>query len=230
MVGRTATRTHRVRATGGSLPAGSVSEVAVVGPECDPDVLLMLRARDGDDSAFQILFQKHCASLVTFAGRFVQDSARAEELVQDAFLQIYRARERYEARARFLTFAYRVVTNLCLNERRRIEYQGRIESLDATRPDGEEAERQIPDDRPTSEDIAIGRQTAITLEDAMARLAPNQKAALLLARVEDLSYDEIASCLGTTVSAVKSLIFRATARLRQDLSHLLESESRRIAA
>ena len=194
------------------------------GWESDPDVGLMLRARDGDHAAFRQLFSKYSEPLLNFAYRFVGNRDRAEELVQDAFLQIFRARQRYEPRARFATFVYRVTTNLCLNELRRFEYQGRTEPLEGTSTEeGEEGGRELADERqPTADEHLIGHETADRIQEVLDRLPPNQKSALLLTRVEGLSYQEVADCLETSVSAVKSLIFRATQALRHDLKELLQ--------
>jgi RNA polymerase sigma-70 factor (ECF subfamily) len=192
------------------------------GWESDPDVELMLRTQGGDHRAFRELFSKYGDPLLNFAYRFVGNRDRAEELVQDAFLQIYRARERYEPRARFATFLYRVTTNLCLNELRRFEYQGRMEPLEGTSDDGEEGGRELPDEHlPTADEHLMGRETAGRIQKVLDRLPPNQKSALLLSRVEGLSYQEVADCLETSVSAVKSLIFRATQSLRQELEELI---------
>src|SRR5262245_16559156 len=191
--------------------------------ESDPDVELMRRVRDGDSNAFRELFSKHSEAVVNFAFRFVGNRNRAEELTQDAFLQIFRARKRYEVRARFTTFLYRVVTNLCLNELRRFDYQGRIEPLEGNpTEEGEEGSREIADESlPTAEDQLAGRETAGRIQKVLDRLPPNQKSALLLSRVEGFSYQEVAECLETSESAVKSLIFRATQTLREELADLL---------
>ena len=189
----------------------------------DPDVDLMQRVRDGDTVAFRELFTKYGEAVVNFAYRFVNSRPRAEELAQDAFLQIYRARGRYEAKARFTTYLYRVVTNLCLNELRRFDYQGRTEPLEG-RPleNGEEGSRELADPAiPEVEDLLAGLETGARIKKVLDKLPPNQKSALLLSRVEGLSYQEVAECLETTESAVKSLIFRATQTLREELADLL---------
>jgi RNA polymerase sigma-70 factor (ECF subfamily) len=189
----------------------------------DPDVEVMQRVKKGDSNAFRELFAKHADAVVNFAYRFVNNRHRAEELAQDAFLQIYRARARYEPKARFTTYLYRVVTNLCLNELRRFDYQGRIEPLEG-RPlaDGEEGIRELPDEEiPDAEDRLAGVETGTRIQKVLDKLPPNQKSALLLSRVQGLSYQEVAECLETTESAVKSLIFRATQTLREELADLL---------
>lgn len=183
----------------------------------------MQRVRDGDSGAFRQLFSKHSDALVNFAYRFVGNRDRAEELAQDAFLQIYRARGRYEARARFTTYLYRVATNLCLNELRRFEYQGKTEPLEGIPAEkGEEGTRELADEQlPTAEAHLAGFETSKRIQKVLDKLPTNQKSALLLSRVEGLSYQEVADCLGSTESAVKSLIFRATQTLRDELGDLL---------
>src|SRR5262245_9129384 len=85
----------------------------------DSDVELMLRTKSGDDGAFSELFERYSTRLLSFAYRMIRDRWRAEGLVQDACLQIYRARDRYSPTAQFSTYVYRVLTNNCLNEIRR---------------------------------------------------------------------------------------------------------------
>jgi RNA polymerase sigma-70 factor, ECF subfamily len=188
----------------------------------DPDVALMQRVRHGDSAAFRELFAKYSEPIVNFAFRFVGNRHRAEELTQDAFLQIYRARSRYEPKARFTTYLYRVVTNLCLNELRRFEYHGKTEPLQGNPGEDGEGTRELPDEQlPESEDLLAGVETGARIQKVLDSLPPNQKSALLLSRVEGLSYQEVAECLETTESAVKSLIFRATQALRAELSDLL---------
>ncbi|MFQ5668123.1 MAG: RNA polymerase sigma factor [Candidatus Binatia bacterium] len=186
--------------------------------EADPDVQLMLATQRGDDSAFQALFQKHVARVVGFATQFVGARARAEEVAQEVFLQIYRTRARYVPRARFSTWLYRMVTNACLSELRRPDVRGRLRSLDGHGGSGE-VEPVLPGETPTrsSEDALLSRETMERMRRALAQLPPQQRAALLLARTEGLSYQEVATNLSCSVSAVKSLIHRATVTLRHEM-------------
>ena len=197
-------------------------KAAEVGWRSDPDVALMQKVKRGDSAAFRELFAKYNEAIVNFAFRFVSNRHRAEELTQDAFLQIYRARSRYEPKARFTTYLYRVVTNLCLNELRRFEYHGKTEALEGRPNEEGEATREFADETlPESEDRMAGVETGIRIQKVLDKLPANQKSALLLSRVEGLSYQEVAECLDTTESAVKSLIFRATQTLREELADLL---------
>jgi len=194
---------------------------AVSGPlstETDPDVQLMLAVQRGDAAAFQQLFEKHIAGVVGFATQFVGSRARAEELAQDVFLQIYKTRARYLPRARFTTWLYRMVTNACLSEVRRADYRGRVQSIDQPRGDDDNGPAP-PIEVPTrsSEDAAMTSEAVESIRAALADLPAQQRAALLLARVEGLSYEEVAASLSCSVSAVKSLIHRGTVTLRERL-------------
>lgn len=182
--------------------------------EADPDVQLMLAVQGGNTAAFERLFEKHIGAVVGFATQFVGSRARAEELAQDVFLQIYRTRHRYVPRARFTTWLYRMVTNACLSEVRRAENRARVQSLD--RPGKGDADEAAPLEVPTrsSEDDVADRESVERLRTAVAGLPAQQRAALLLARVEGLSYEEVAEALSCSVAAVKSLIHRATVSLR----------------
>jgi len=174
----------------------------------DADVELMLRAKGGDDAAFSELFERYSNRLVSFAYRIVRDRWRAEELVQDAFLQIYRARERYTPCARFSTYIYRVVTNNCLNEIRRQDHEKTVPG--ETRPLADETMRG-PDS------VVMDRQIVTRIADMVRELPFKQRAALLLSRVEGFDHREVASCLGVSEFAVKSLVFRATRTLREGI-------------
>ena len=174
----------------------------------DTDVELMLRTKAGDDAAFSELFTRYSNRLVSFAYRIVRDRWRAEELVQDAFLQIYRARERYSACARFSTYIYRVVTNNCLNEIRRQDHEKTVPG--ETRLLADETTRG-PDS------VVTDRQIVTRIADIVRELPFKQRAALLLSRVEGFDHREVASCLGVSEFAVKSLVFRATRTLREGI-------------
>jgi RNA polymerase sigma-70 factor, ECF subfamily len=189
----------------------------LVDHEGDPDVQLMLAVQRGDEAAFQRLFEKHAAAVVGFATQFVGARARAEELVQDVFLQIYRTRARYMPRARFTTWLYRMVTNACLSEVRRADYHGRIQSIDQPPAHGDDPAPAFEVPTRSTEEVLLGREALDTMRRALDDLPPQQKAALLLARLEGMSYDDVAESLSCSVSAVKSLIHRATVTLREHM-------------
>lgn len=176
----------------------------------------MLALQQGDLSAFDVLFRKHVAGVVRFARRFVRSEARAEELAQDVFLQLYRTRDRYEPRARFKTWLFRMVNNACLSELRSADRRRRFDPA-AGSADPDAALEAVMPSTPSSEHDALDAEAVGAIRDAVSRLPGQQRAALLLARSEGLSYDEVAATLGCSVSAVKSLIHRATVTLATQL-------------
>jgi RNA polymerase sigma-70 factor (ECF subfamily) len=191
--------------------------------EDDPDARLMMLVREGDRDAFRTLFERHYGGVARFAANFLGNPARGEEIAQDAFLQLYRARARYEPRARFSTFLYTIVQNLCRNEVRRPEHRSRAEPLDRDR----EAPREVAQLATSSgagegEAEASGRELAERLRVLLADLPEAQRAALILSRSHELRYQEIGAILGCSEQAVKSLIFRATHRLKEGLKEYLE--------
>jgi RNA polymerase sigma-70 factor (ECF subfamily) len=177
----------------------------------DPDAALMLAFQGGDESAFRTLFEKYGRSMVGYCNHFVKDTARAEELAQDVFLNVYRSAGRYQPTARFKTYLYRIASNHCLNELRRSEYSARRE-LDraADEPDAVVEPDALASDAATPEQASLASALGAAVERLLGRLPDKQRAAFVMARFEGLSYDEIAEALGTTVSAVKSLVHRAT--------------------
>ncbi|MGH7858755.1 MAG: RNA polymerase sigma factor [Candidatus Binatia bacterium] len=190
-------------------------------PSPDTDIELMLRTRDGDLGAFQELFARHSESLLEFIARFIGERAEAEDLTQEAFLRVFRARERYEAAASFKSYIYRIATNLCLNECRRVSTT-RTEPLES-----HGVVREFPDPRmPAAEELLAGKQAAKRIRAALDRLPETQRVALLLTRGEGLSCREVADILETSESAVKSLVFRATQTLRETLADLIDNDPR----
>jgi RNA polymerase sigma-70 factor (ECF subfamily) len=187
-----------------------------VSTSADPDVQLMLAVQRGDEAAFDRLFEKHVAAVVRFARQFVKSQARAEELAQDVFLQVYRNRSRYRPTAKFTTWLYRIATNACLSEVRRPEHKLRIDRDPL--PSGDAGDIAAPDKPdPSSEETLLSREAVGRIQKALEELPPQQRAALLLARVEGMSYEEVAESVTCSVSAVKSLIHRATTTLRNKL-------------
>ncbi len=176
----------------------------------DPDAALMLAFQRGDQAAFRALYERHASAMVGYCHRFVKDGPRAEELAQDVFVKVYRAAHRYSPRARFKTFLYRVATNHCLNELRRGEYAVRAATPGAPGGDGAPDLDALPAHQPSPhQDLEAGRLAA-AVEVLLDRLPEKQRAALVLCRFEGMSYEEIAETLETSVSAVKSLVHRAT--------------------
>jgi RNA polymerase sigma-70 factor (ECF subfamily) len=191
---------------------------ASAGAEADPDVALMLGVQAGDQDAFQELFRKFSPRILQYARRFVGSEARAEELAQDVFVQIFRFRHRYRPESRLATWVFTIATNLCLNELRRPERQLRVDLWERSAAEDRREGPQLPDpDTVTPEEGAAARELARRLERAVAELPAKQRAALLLSRMDGLAYRDVADALGCSEGAVKALLFRATQSLKKTL-------------
>ena len=193
------------------------------GAETDPDVRLMLRAQQGDEAAFPELFQRLGPRVLQYVRRLVGSEARAEEITQDVFVQMFRFRHRYRPESKLSTWVFTIATNLCLNELRRPERQLRVDLREHRQDEGDHHdESSLPDpDAIDPEQGAAGRELARALETAVAALPPKQRAALLLSRIDGMAYRDVADALGTTEGAVKALLFRATHGLRDRLRDFL---------
>jgi len=187
---------------------------ATVDPAADPDVALMLRVQAGDPEAFPELFRRLAPRVLPFVRRMIANDARAEEVTQDVFVQVYRFRDRYQPQSRLATWIFTIATNLSLNELRRPERQLRVDLWDDDRPEGP----PLPDpDARTPEENAAASEMATRLRRAVGELPVKQRTALLLSRVDGLAYEDVAHALGCSEGAVKALIFRATQSLKRTL-------------
>jgi RNA polymerase sigma-70 factor (ECF subfamily) len=173
----------------------------------DEDAQRMLAYRDGDASAFEALFGRWSGPLLHYLQRMVRDAAAAEELVQEAFLRVHRARQRYRPDARFSTWLYRIATNLALNELRRPRRRNPHQSVDAA------GAPELAAAAPAVDAIVHARRLGGDLEAALAALPERQRAALWLSAVEGLSYADVAQALEVSEQAVKALVHRARSKL-----------------
>ncbi len=187
---------------------------------------LMRRVEAGDAAAFRELVDRYRGSVLRTVHRYCGDRARAEELTQDVFVRVYRARERYERKAKFETWLYRIVFNLCANA---ADYQRRRRtlSLDRSTEDGEPRGARIDDPESVEPLAALERdELRQRVREAIDRLPEQQRAALVLSRYRGMPHQEIAEALETTGEAVKSLLFRARENLRTMLSPYVREEAR----
>ncbi len=179
----------------------------------DEDVRLMLAFRDGDAAAFDALFGRWAGRVMRYLERMLRDAASAEELAQEVFVRVFKARERYRPDARFSTWLYTIATNLALNELRRPRRRNPHESTDAD--DGPPL--ALAAQGPAADDVAHARHLGEALDRELAELPERQRSALWLAAVEGLSYAEVAAALDTTEKSVKALVHRARSALAQRL-------------
>lgn len=200
----------------GAVPMGDAAAMpAGVAWADDPDTALMLAFCAGDDSAFEQLVQRNQQNVHNLAWRILggQD---VEDVVQDVFLRVYRARGQYSASAKFTTWLYRVTANTALNARRKRGNHPNF-SMDALEhpADPADADHGPP---PAGVDLQELGQVAWS---AMQELPEQQRVALTLCRFESLSYEQIAELMGCSTAAVKSLISRARQNLKRALQGYL---------
>jgi RNA polymerase sigma-70 factor (ECF subfamily) len=190
------------------------------------DVQLMLDVKAGDEQSFELLLRRYRTPLVNFLYRMVRDSAVAEDLAQEVFLRVYRARREYAPSAKFTTWMFRIATNLALNSVRDNRYRQSEISIDQAVSVGDDERRsmEVRDLTPTVEQVLVARSRSEMILRAIDALPAKQRAAVLLHKYQELDYDEIARILECSESALKSLLFRAYETLRIALAPLLNAE------
>ena len=184
----------------------------------EPDAELMLRVKEGDAASFALLLERHRVPVIHFLYRMVLNPAVAEELAQEVFLRVYRARLSYEPTAKFTTWLFRIAMHLALNCLRDGRMERCQESLDLET--GDTAARQVPDRRPTVEQDLVYEVKLGEVRRAIEGLPGKQRAAVLMHKYQEMEYSQIARVLSCSESAVKSLLFRAYETLRTRLAHL----------
>jgi RNA polymerase sigma-70 factor, ECF subfamily len=177
---------------------------------------ILARARQGDSEAFRALVERHSRSVFRLAFRMTGNEQDAEDVVQESFLRAYKQLGRFESRANFGTWLYRIVANCSVDLMRAKQArhdQSRGESLDA-------AEQTLAVDMPGPQRLAESAEIEQRVQDALAALSPLERAAFTLRHYEGRSIDEISAALGLGTSAAKHSVFRAVKKLRLALAPL----------
>ena len=189
------------------------------------DVQLMLDVKAGDERSFELLLQRYRTPLVNFLFRMVRAREEAEDLAQEVFLRVYRARKDYVPSAKFTTWLFRIATNLALNSVRDNRHQRMEVSLDAPvtvdAEDGDEKPLDIAEKHPNIEQYLVEEARKKMIRRAIDKLPEKQRAAVLLHKYQELDYGDIAKILECSESALKSLLFRAYETLRVELAPLV---------
>jgi RNA polymerase sigma-70 factor, ECF subfamily len=194
------------------------------------DVQLMLDVKAGDEQSFALLLQRYRSPLVNFLYRMVRGREEAEDLAQEVFLRVYRARKDYVPSAKFTTWLFRIATNLALNSVRDNRYQRMEVSIDAPvttdAEDGDERTLDVAEKHPNIEQRLIEEARRKMIRHAIEKLPEKQRAAVLLHKYQELDYNEIAKVLECSESALKSLLFRAYETLRVELAPIVAQQSK----
>ena len=198
----------------------------------DDEARLMLAVQAGDVFAFEELTARNQGRVYAYLQRFVGDPQLAEDLAQDVFMRVYKHRSTYRQEARFSTWLFRIAHNVAYNALR--TRSRRPETLfnaaagpgsgESTQFEFEESLLTRSGSTPTQKVARLEKQAIV--RDAVQKLPPRQRQAVLLARFEGMSYQEIADVMEMSQEAVKSLICRAHKNLRDILTPFIEEGKR----
>jgi RNA polymerase sigma-70 factor (ECF subfamily) len=184
----------------------------------DPDVRLMLQVRDDTPGAFEGLVERYQDRLVGILFHLVGNLQEAEDLSQDVFLRIYKARKGYRPRAKFSTWLFTIANNLALNHLRGKARKGAVPMGGAgTDSQSSPFAAQLAAREGTASSQFRKIELSEVVREAMEVLGEDQKMAVLLSKFEDMSYAEIAGVMGRSPTAIKSLLARARNQLRERL-------------
>lgn len=170
------------------------------GESATPEGLLVTRAVEGDDAAFEVLVRGHAPQLLALASRLLGSAAEAEDAVQDALVTAWRRLPEFRREAAFGTWLFRITTNRCLNI---------LRARPVTRPLDAAPEPPMADPALDPPRAAESAASARALNEALAALTADQRACWVLRELHGMSYEEIADVVGIAEPAVRGRLFRA---------------------
>ncbi len=195
---------------------------AAAGGEATSDAEIMLRAKAGDQAAFEYLVQKYRRPMVSFMYRMTRNSTVAEDLAQEVFLRVYRSRGSYEASAKFTTWLYRIATNLAVNHARDTRHERPEVQISLDEPDEDTGTTlEVPDRALNAEQSIVLRERMLAIRRKVEALPEQQKLAVIMHKYQQMDYKQIAEVLKKSESATKSLLFRAYETLREQLKEFI---------
>lgn len=195
--------------------------------EAEEDRELIIAAQQGDRAAFKQLVERHQRRAFALAMGLVRDENDARELVQEAFLRVYRGLATFQNNASFFTWLYRIVTNLAIDLKRKP--QSRPIELDETRELGEEAAgfpliARIDGADPL--DVLRRREIAARLQAALDALPPYHREVIVMRELEGMSYEEMAEAANISKGTIMSRLFHARQKLQRALADCYAEEGR----
>jgi len=186
------------------------------------DAEIMLRVAAGDEAGFSLLVEKYRRQMVHYMYRMVHNQAIAEEMAQEVFLRVYRARASYRAEAKFSTWLYRIATNLGVNHARDTRYERGAQAVYLDQPDSQTGiSPDVADTTPTIEEQMLRDARLAAIRKHVMALPERQRTAVLMHKYQDLDYKQIGAVLKLSESATKSLLFRAYQTLRERLKEFV---------
>jgi len=193
-----------------------------------PDEALIKASARGDQKAFTALVERYADTVYKFSFKVCRDKEKADETLQDTFINVYRKLDSFDGKSKFSTWLYTIVANNCLMKRRRTRSQELTESLETfdTPPNlhGGRNAHNVAHTGTTPADILLHKELQLVLQEAITKLPVEYRAVFILRDVEGKSTEETATILKLSVEATKSRLRRARAFLRDHLRPYVGSE------
>ncbi len=184
------------------------------------DAAVVAQVLAGDRDAFRVLVERHSRSIFRLVYRMTGNQQDSEELVQETFLRAYKSLERFELRANFSTWLYRIAVNRTLDflNARKTQMQTKETYQIVDHPDADESNQvQVPASTPGPDRLLLSAEMKRKIAGAMGLLTPAERVAFTMRHMEGRSIEEISQTLDLKVSAAKNSVFRAVQKLRQQL-------------
>jgi RNA polymerase sigma-70 factor (ECF subfamily) len=184
------------------------------------DAAVVAQVLAGDRDAFRLLVERHSRSIFRVIYRMTGNQQDSEELVQETFLRAYKSLERFELRANFSTWVYRIAVNRTLDflNARKTQMQTKETYQIADNPDHKEGNQvQVAADSPGPDRLLLSAEMKRKIAGALGLLTPAERVAFTMRHMEGRSIEEISQALDLKVSAAKNSVFRAVQKLRQQL-------------
>ena len=197
--------------------------------EAEEDRVLIESAQKGDSRAFRRLVERHQRRAFAIAFAMVRDENDAKDLVQEAFVRVYRGLDRFEGGSRFFTWFYRILTNLAIDfmrkpGRRDVEHDDGRRALDAADEADFPFVSRIDGGEPL--DVVHRRELADRLRAALEALPPYHRGVVLMREVEGMSYEEMAVAMNVSKGTIMSRLFHARQKLQRALGDYYDNEVR----
>lgn len=192
--------------------------------EAAAEALLVEGLRAGEQEAYEKLLAQYQQPVFNLVYRLLEDSSEAGDVVQEVFLKVFRHIGSFRGQSSLKTWIYRIAVNEAHNHRRWFSRHSRHEvGLEQPQPEsGRSYQSVLPDPGRSPYEMALGAETRSLVEQALGRINPVFRDAVVLRDVEDLSYEEIAEVLNVSLGTVKSRILRGREALRRELLERME--------
>jgi len=178
----------------------------------------------GEEDAYEILIQRYQQPVYNLVCRLMNDTAEAPDIVQEVFLKVFRNIGSFRGSSSLKTWIYRIAVNEAYNHRRWFSRHHRQE-VALVSEEGAPHGENLTDPGRSPFELAADHETRALVEQALEKLNPKFRAAVVLRDIEDLSYEDIASVLDISLGTVKSRILRGREALRKILEGRLEPEA-----